>query len=109
MIEDESEDEDNQTDESGQNDSENSTTDNTNKSTDKKDVKTTDNRWSNSKTMIPVKVLTQEDCDSGKYSLFDVVLPLPGYSVEYPPNMVDYYEELLTKDELKLDMKHKHR
>lgn len=108
MIEDESEDEDNQTDESGQNDGENSTTDNTNKSTDKKDVKTTD-RWSNSKTMIPVKVLTQEDCDSGKYSLFDVVLPLPGYSVEYPPNMVDYYEELLTKDELKLDMKHKHR
>ncbi|XP_046960661.1 pseudouridylate synthase 7 homolog [Vanessa cardui] len=61
------------------------------------------------KKLIPVKVLTQEDIDSGKYTIFDIVLPLPGYSVEYPPNMVDYYKELLEKDGLNLDMKHKYK
>ncbi|KAI5638639.1 tRNA pseudouridine synthase D (TruD) domain-containing protein [Phthorimaea operculella] len=59
------------------------------------------------KRQIPVKILTQEDVDSGKYTLFDIILPLPGHMIQYPPNMKDYYEELLTKDGLKLDMKHK--
>ncbi|XP_050342575.1 pseudouridylate synthase 7 homolog [Nymphalis io] len=61
------------------------------------------------KKLMPVKVLTQEDIDSGKYTIFDIVLPLPGYSVEYPPNMIDYYKELLEKDGLKLDMRHKYK
>jgi tRNA pseudouridine13 synthase len=33
-----------------------------------------------------VKVLTQSDLDSKKYTIFDVVLPLPGYDVKYPEN-----------------------
>lgn len=32
--------------------------------------------------------LTAEEASSGKYSVFDVVLPLPGYDVVYPPNAV---------------------
>ncbi|XP_022816199.1 pseudouridylate synthase 7 homolog [Spodoptera litura] len=59
------------------------------------------------KPKVPVKVLTQEDVDSGKYTMADVVMPLPGYSVDYPPNMLDYYEQLLSDAGLTLDMKHK--
>lgn len=59
------------------------------------------------KPKIPVKVLTQEDVDSGKYSILDIVMPLPGYSVEYPPNMKDFYVEELTKVGLTLEMRHK--
>lgn len=59
------------------------------------------------KQKIPVKILTQEDVDSGKYTILDIILPLPGHMVDYPPNMVDYYEELLAKDGLNLEMKHK--
>ncbi|CAH2107856.1 unnamed protein product [Euphydryas editha] len=61
------------------------------------------------KKVIPVKVLTQEDVDSGKYTIFDIVLPLPGHSVKYPPNMKEYYQELLEKDGLKMDLRHKYK
>lgn len=54
-----------------------------------------------------MKVLTQEDVDSGKYSINDIVMPLPGYFIEYPPNMVDFYEEQLKKDNLTLELRHK--
>ncbi|XP_050672495.1 pseudouridylate synthase 7 homolog [Leptidea sinapis] len=59
--------------------------------------------------MVAVKVVTQEDVESDRYTIFDVVLPLPGHSVRYPPNMVDFYQEMLTKDGLTLEMKHKHK
>ncbi|XP_032511316.2 pseudouridylate synthase 7 homolog [Danaus plexippus] len=74
-----------------------------NENTDKK------KKGNTPKKVIPVKVLTKEDIDSGKYSIFDIVLPLPGYSIEYPPNMREFYEECLTKDELTMDMKHKYK
>lgn len=61
------------------------------------------------KPKIPMKVLTEEDVASGRYTIFDVVLPVPGYNIEYPPNMVDYYRELLEKDNLKLEMRHKYK
>ncbi|KAI5638640.1 tRNA pseudouridine synthase D (TruD) domain-containing protein [Phthorimaea operculella] len=57
------------------------------------------------KKQISIKILTQEDVDSGKYTLCDIILPLPGEIIQYPPNMKDYYKELLTKDGLTLDMK----
>ncbi|XP_037299265.1 pseudouridylate synthase 7 homolog [Manduca sexta] len=60
-----------------------------------------------SKTKFPVKILTQEDIDSSRYTIFDIVMPLPGYNVEYPPNMKDYYQELVAEDNLTLEMKHK--
>ncbi|XP_047515423.1 pseudouridylate synthase 7 homolog [Pieris napi] len=61
------------------------------------------------KKLSKVKILTQEDKDSGKYSIFDIVLPLPGHSVVYSPNMKDYYEELLKADGLDLEMKNSNK
>ncbi|KAM3961945.1 pseudouridylate synthase 7 homolog [Aphomia sociella] len=61
------------------------------------------------KPKLPVKVLTEEDIESGKYTIFDIILPLPGSNIEYPPNMKDYYVELLKKDDLTTEMKHKIR
>lgn len=58
---------------------------------------------------IPVKILTESDIASGQYTMFDIVMPLPGFDMEYPPNMIGYYKELLAKDDLKLTLKHKHR
>ncbi|XP_063620984.1 pseudouridylate synthase 7 homolog [Cydia splendana] len=56
---------------------------------------------------FPVKILTQEDVDSGQFSILDIIMPLPGYFIDYPPNMVDFYEELLKKDGLTLELKNK--
>ncbi|CAO1319707.1 unnamed protein product [Diamesa tonsa] len=45
--------------------------------------------------------LTKEDIASGKYSFYDMVLPLPGFDIKYPNNSVaDIYRELLEKDGL---------
>lgn len=44
--------------------------------------------------------LTAEDVASGKYTIFDVVLPTPGYDVIYPRNDVgDYYVSFMAKPE----------
>ncbi|CAH0627462.1 unnamed protein product [Chrysodeixis includens] len=59
------------------------------------------------KPKVPVKVLTQEDVDSGKYTINDIIMPLPGYHIEYPPNMVDFFEEQLKKDNLTLELRHR--
>lgn len=49
-----------------------------------------------------VRPLTQEDVDSGKYTIFDVVLPSPGYDVVYPtnPQLMQVYESAMAKDGL---------
>lgn len=49
-----------------------------------------------------VKALTQEDVDSGKYTIYDVVLPSPGYDVLYPtnPQLMEVYESAMAKDGL---------
>lgn len=40
--------------------------------------------------------LSKEEVESGKFSIFDVVLPLPGYDVVYPPNEVGaFYKEFM--------------
>ncbi|CAG9799829.1 unnamed protein product [Chironomus riparius] len=58
-----------------------------------------------------VRPLTKEDVESGKYSIFDIVLVLPGHDITYPSNAIgDYYTELMNKDDLsseKLKSKHK--
>ncbi|KAJ5991744.1 hypothetical protein N7451_007468 [Penicillium sp. IBT 35674x] len=45
------------------------------------------------------RALTAEEVASGKYSLFDIVLPLPGFDVIYPPNkMTDFYREFMASE-----------
>ena len=45
------------------------------------------------------RALTAEEAASGKYSIFDIVLPTPGYDIEYPDNDIgDYYKEFMTSE-----------
>ncbi|KAJ5578757.1 uncharacterized protein N7459_007721 [Penicillium hispanicum] len=42
------------------------------------------------------RALTAEEAASGKYSIFDVVLPSPGFDVVYPPNkLTDFYRQFM--------------
>ncbi|KAF3993718.1 hypothetical protein FT663_01131 [Candidozyma haemuli var. vulneris] len=49
-----------------------------------------------------VRALTKEDIDSGNFSIYDVVLPSPGYDVVYPtsPELMSVYEQVMAKDGL---------
>lgn len=43
--------------------------------------------------------LTAEEAQSGKYTIFDIVLPTPGFDVEYPQNEVgDFYKEFMASE-----------
>ncbi|TVY32760.1 Multisubstrate pseudouridine synthase [Lachnellula subtilissima] len=40
--------------------------------------------------------LTDEEAESGKYTIFDIILPTPGFDIEYPANDIgDYYKEFM--------------
>ncbi|KAK5074109.1 multisubstrate pseudouridine synthase 7 [Lithohypha guttulata] len=46
------------------------------------------------------RALTEEEANSGKYSIFDVVLPQPGYDILYPDNNIGkYYETYMQSEE----------
>lgn len=48
------------------------------------------------------KVLTEED--ASQYSIYDVVLPLPGYSVTYPTGTIgELYRKMMAADGLDID------
>lgn len=52
---------------------------------------------------IPVKAVDEEDLLKQKYTIDDIVLPLPGSRVMYPANDVaDVYHDLARKDEISL-------
>lgn len=43
--------------------------------------------------------LTSEEAESGRYSIFDIVLPTPGFDVDYPANDIgDFYKEFMGSD-----------
>lgn len=40
--------------------------------------------------------LSKAEAASGKFTIFDVVLPLPGFDVQYPPNAIgEYYKDFM--------------
>ncbi|CAD6501738.1 BgTH12-01987 [Blumeria graminis f. sp. triticale] len=44
--------------------------------------------------------LSSDDISTQKYNIFDIVLPLPGFDVEYPANDIgDYYKTLMGSEE----------
>ena len=45
------------------------------------------------------RALTQEEANSGKYTIYDIVLPTPGYDVLYPSNaMADHYRTFMASE-----------
>ena len=43
--------------------------------------------------------LSAEEAASGKFTIFDIVLPTPGYDVEYPKNaLFDFYKEFMASE-----------
>ncbi|KAI1743550.1 pseudouridine synthase [Xylaria scruposa] len=49
--------------------------------------------------LVPHAV-TEDDLQDGKYSIYDVVLPSPGWDVVYPSNEIgDFYAEFMSKPE----------
>ena len=45
------------------------------------------------------QALTAEEAQSGKYTIFDIVLPTPGFDIEYPNNAVgDFYKEFMASE-----------
>ncbi|KAI9755469.1 MAG: hypothetical protein M4579_004260 [Chaenotheca gracillima] len=46
------------------------------------------------------RALTAEEASSGKYNIFDIVLPTPGFDILYPDNtMADFYTEWMGSEE----------
>lgn len=55
-----------------------------------------DSAYSAEDTFIRARALTAAEASSGQYTIFDIVLPLPGFDVIYPPNkMTEFYKELM--------------
>lgn len=75
-----------------------------NEEKDKKEEKVNSESSSIDKKIInEVHILTSEDIISNKYSIRDVVMPLPGHSIILPTNDIAiYYENLLSIDGLSL-------
>ncbi|KAI1021254.1 hypothetical protein LB505_000062 [Fusarium chuoi] len=51
---------------------------------------------------VPVRArpLTAEEAASGNYTIFDIVLPTPGYDVVYPENDIgEFYKDFMGRDE----------
>lgn len=60
----------------------------------------TDDRATNPDDIFErARALTKQEADSGMYSIFDVVLPTPGYDILYPSNEIEkFYEEFMASE-----------
>ncbi|KAF7875147.1 hypothetical protein EAF04_002319 [Stromatinia cepivora] len=46
------------------------------------------------------RCLSAEEANSGNFTIFDIVLPMPGYDIEYPSNEIgDYYKEFMASEQ----------
>ena len=51
-----------------------------------------------------VQILTIEDVNSGKYSIHDVIMPVPGYDITYPGyDAKQFYKDLMAQDGIDID------
>lgn len=57
------------------------------------------------KGRFTVRPLTADELDN--YSIYDIVLPLPGYDVVYPEHIKEYYKEAIEEHGLTLEMPQK--
>ncbi len=56
----------------------------------------TDSAVDSASAFVRARALSKEEAESGGYGILDVVLPLPGFDVEYPPNEVgEFYREFM--------------
>lgn len=60
----------------------------------------TDDRATNPDDVFErARALTQEEAESGKYNIFDIVLPTPGFDIIYPSNGIGkFYEEFMASE-----------
>lgn len=54
------------------------------------------------KSKAQARALGKDECD--KYTIYDIVLPLPGYDIIYPEHLRDEYKEALEEHGLTLEM-----
>ncbi|KAL2813734.1 pseudouridine synthase [Aspergillus granulosus] len=56
-----------------------------------------DSAYAAEDTFIRARALTADEATSGKYTIFDIVLPLPGFDVIYPADtkMTDFYKTFM--------------
>lgn len=56
--------------------------------------------YARSDAFVRARALTAEEAASGKYTIFDVVLPLPGFDVLYPANAMDgFYKRFMGSEQ----------
>ncbi|XP_030747841.1 pseudouridylate synthase 7 homolog [Sitophilus oryzae] len=69
------------------------------------DMETDDTECSDAEEKSPkpaVKALAADDLEN--YSVYDILLPLPGYDIVYPDHMKQFYQEAIEEWGLKLEM-----